>query len=320
MPIETRGSLHECLGDNLNVLREAPPTSDDRVISGSLPCIRCGYDLDKRPLSSPCPECGNPAALTLDSLWLEDPAYILRLRRGARAMMWAALIGPAVYMGSVAAAYFLRTFTGFDEALAAIAMFVASLGPLIAWRGVTLLTTPRPWRMRPGARPDRGAAEPRVARVLGGVYAVFFAATMLLVWLDAARAIVIGDRVSLVLAIVAGEVWSVRNYVVLGQVRAVARDALMPGIAGAVLGLRCWVVVNAVAGGLLSLLLLDQSRSSWIFFRSASFFVYGSIILWAFVWPVLLARFDRGLKTIIRQFGSQVPPAIVEPEERANRA
>jgi hypothetical protein len=234
-------------------------------------------------------------------------------------MMWAALIGPVVYMGSVAAAYLLRTFVGFNDALAAIAMCTASLGPVIAWRGVTLLTTPRPWRVRPGAKPDRGVTSLRAARVLGGVYAGCFGATMLLIWLETTRSIAIGDRFSLVLAIVAGEAWSARNYVILGHIRAIARDALMPGIASAVVGLRCWVVVNAVAGGLLSLLLLDQSRSSWIFFRSASFFVYGSIILWAFVWPILLARFDRGLKAIVRQTGSQAPPAIVEPEERANR-
>ena len=67
------------------------PNADvDSAVAADVPCRKCGYNLRGLPAAGRCPECGSAVGLSVhgDLLRFSDPAWVLKLRRGAKFIVY----------------------------------------------------------------------------------------------------------------------------------------------------------------------------------------------------------------------------------------
>jgi hypothetical protein len=140
-------------------LAPSPPLPPDLVDSAGtllqdVKCRRCGYNLRGLNHAGRCPECGTPAGLSChgDLLRFADPAWVEKLARGARLIVWGVLISIIVSIAGV----LLVTVSG----MSALAPVVAILGSIVGLYGAWLLTEPDP----SGIGEDRYVTDRKIVR------------------------------------------------------------------------------------------------------------------------------------------------------------
>lgn len=89
--------------------RVATPSQTPREINGSLPCIKCWYDLRSLSTLDRCPECGTPISRTVRSLFASSPEYLAALRQR---IAWLEAIWTANFILILAVPVFLESRFG----------------------------------------------------------------------------------------------------------------------------------------------------------------------------------------------------------------
>jgi hypothetical protein len=136
---------------------ELPPDLVDAVgtVLQDARCRRCGYNLRGLNHAGRCPECATPVGLSCrgDLLRFSDPTWVERLARGARLIVWGALIWVVVRIGG----FFLASliYSGPLMILSGI------LGSLVGFYGAWLVTAPEP----SGASQDRYISDRGIVRL-----------------------------------------------------------------------------------------------------------------------------------------------------------
>lgn len=119
-------------------------------IDQRLPCLGCGYDLRSLTLARVCPECGRPAAESLDHLLLCPEGYLRRIRTGAL-LAGSASVSAPISLAIGLMAYGLVGLAGLrgghdsEFMWAFVAVVVLGLGPLvgaIGWAKLRYLSPP----------------------------------------------------------------------------------------------------------------------------------------------------------------------------------
>src|SRR5688572_1575750 len=117
----------------------APARGDDRgvarLVNSDLPCHKCGYNLRGLALDGRCPECGTPVGTSArgELLRYADPAWVAKLVRGLRLILWGVLAAIVAAAGGTCV---------FGETL--LAEIVGFAGGLVNVYGAWLLTEPNP--------------------------------------------------------------------------------------------------------------------------------------------------------------------------------
>src|SRR3712207_6504137 len=106
-----------------------------RAAAAGVLCRKCGYDLRGCDAAGRCPECGTAVALSArpDLLRFADPAWVSKLGRGVRFILWGAL---AAIVSAVVGVF------AFGETL--LGNVVTTAGTLVHLYGAWLLTEPDP--------------------------------------------------------------------------------------------------------------------------------------------------------------------------------
>jgi hypothetical protein len=109
----------------------------DGVVTASVPCRRCAYNLRSLQISARCPECGAPVAVSVqgDLLRFSDPQWLQTLSSGANLLLWGIFVNIAV---SVVGGFVARGLGPW------IAPLIGVAGSVVQLYGAWLLTEPDP--------------------------------------------------------------------------------------------------------------------------------------------------------------------------------
>lgn len=106
------------------------------LITGDVPCRKCGYDLRGLNQMGLCPECGTPVGLSVngDLLRYSDPAWLARVVQGIGLILWGILVSIVL---SIVGALFAR--------LSPIApQLLVTIGSIMGFVGTWMMTSPDP--------------------------------------------------------------------------------------------------------------------------------------------------------------------------------
>jgi hypothetical protein len=150
-----------------------PPAVDaGGVVTASVPCRRCAYNLRSLSVAARCPECGAPVGVSVhgDLLRYGDPQWLQNLSAGANLVLWGICVNLFV------------TIVGGRIAAAAIGEWIVPLfgiaGSFVQLYGAWLLTEPDPSGLGEN-RYGRARQTIRVAMVVGvlGAFLQFYVGT-----------------------------------------------------------------------------------------------------------------------------------------------
>lgn len=274
--------------------------------SGQVPCIHCSYNLDGRPLGSPCPECGSSTSDSLESLYLADIAYVDRLRGGAIIAAVAAGIGPTLFLFG---ALIENGGSGNSLSQAGCIGLVSVVGPLIAWGGMHEFAAPRT-----ATHPSMDSSRPRY-HALGRaavVYAILYliASVAMPISMDQS-----GRTAPIVAALflgLAGEAWCFRNMLFVSYAAGIARRGCRRKLSRVLRASRWWIGALALIGGLSIAgfvvgLITDFHGDGWAAIAYIGVLLNGLLLLWLVAWPALLIWLAVSLRRIKRTLQSKQP-------------
>lgn len=273
----------------------------DLVASGSLPCIRCAYDLDRCSLDGVCPECGTPVARSRDSLWLEGVDFIQSLRRGLSLLTLASFIGPGVYAVILLWVVALRS-PDWDPLPCFVVTSMA--GPVLAWTGMYQFMG------HPAAKRLWSTSLNPYAHVLSIAFAANFMGMVVILNMSMTASSPVREKWLTVVAMMAGLAWCARNLIILAHVRAIAQVSNMPRLAAVAPIFQIGAAVLGLIGGLCG------AHYAGVLgipnpLRNLMVTTLGLAMLgWFIAWPMLLQTTSRGLKRILAAHSRRGQPFI----------
>lgn len=295
----------------------SPPSP---IFSREFPCIHCAYDLRSIPLADRCPECGKPAADSLNSLAAANPDDLASIRRGLIFLVVAGLGFPLLALLLVLAIAFGGGMRGDPEGIFFfIGFLIFACGPISGAIGTGLTTT----TIRRAPIPAAFAAfsapppQPMPRRLLLGAHCILsILLGMLILGLTSSRG---GgeEQLIFVIAMLGGLTllaWDYRNLILCRTIAALCARTNLPGTRRifqilAVITL-CFAVTHAIAA-LIALTayfnthwldrLFSGNRPGPIFMTIYTIItIIGSIVQfatlgWMLLWPIMLIITTRRL-------------------------
>lgn len=151
------------------------PKPDDVPLDRDHPCGGCGYNLRGLDRTGGCPECGESIAQSLSNRLLAgaDPAWVLRVYRGADLILWAVLATIGLPFGGGCLASIFSDMGMNWRAVAWALLAWLAVGWILAALGTWLLTTPANDTQSPYPHPALGLTA-RLGIALGPAMLIIF--------------------------------------------------------------------------------------------------------------------------------------------------
>lgn len=278
-----------------------PPDGPPLVVSGSLPCIRCAYDLDHASLDSVCPECATPIAESSKSLYLADAEDIRQLRRGLIMLALVSSVGPLIYIVS---AISLAVTASSANPLGCVILLMW-VGPIVAMFGLHQFIS------SPSARALPTSALHPYAMALGTAYLVSFLAVTGMALVRANDNYEVHWKVAAAFGALAWVSWCLRNVIILAYLHRIAAVANMRrrSAAASILQLAA-LCLGAVGVVFVSYLLMEQ----WPDYSVRYVFMWILVLMsiaWFIAWPVFLFSSIRGLSRVLASQSRRGQPHLI---------